>query len=194
MIEKVILENDYVRLEPVAPHHIDGIWNAGQFPELWKYMPIVVDSRDRVRDLIDFCLKMHAAGQALAFVTVDTALNNIVGSTGYWNADLANKRVEIGFTWITPKWQRTPVNTACKLLMLGHAFDKLQLNRVEFKTDALNTRSQAALERIGATREGTLRSHMIMPDGRLRDSVYFSILRVEWPVIKRQLEEKLASH
>jgi RimJ/RimL family protein N-acetyltransferase len=115
-----------------------------------------------------------------------------VGSTRFANYDGANKRVEIGWTWVARPWQRTAVNTEAKYLMLRHAFENLGLNRVELKTDLLNTTSQRAMERLGATWEGVLRSHMIVHDGRVRDTVYYSIIAAEWPRVKTALEEKLA--
>ena len=116
----------------------------------------------------------------------------MVGSTSYLNPDPANRRVEIGWTWLTPAAQRTGINTEAKYLLLEHAFEHLDCIRVEFKTDARNARSRVALERIGATEEGTLRHHMIMPDGHLRDSTYFSIVRTEWPEVRAHLERLMA--
>ena len=193
MIEKVTLENEFVRLEPLDQTHVDGLWEAARHPEIWDYMPIAVKDKQFMPAMIQHAEQMHAAGGALAFTVFEKKSHEIVGSTGFWNADLANRRVEIGFTWFAPKWQRTAVNTSCKLLMLEHALETLALNRVEFKTDSLNQRSQTALRRIGATEEGTLRNHMVQPDGRLRHSVYFSILKDEWPQVKQQLVAKLAS-
>ena len=194
MIDKVILANDFVTLEPIAESHIDGILEAGQFPEIWQYMPVAMSTKDHVRQFIGYADQVHSDGNGLYFTIVDQSTKKIVGSTGYWNADLANRRVEIGFTWITPGYQRTHVNTACKILLLTHGFESMNLNRVEFKTDSLNLRSQNALKRIGAVEEGTLRQHMIQPDGRLRDSVYFSVIREEWLKVKSNLDQMLKSN
>lgn len=191
MIEKTILENQFVRLEPLEAKHAKGIWKAGSDTQIWKYMPVEMSSEAHVQPMIQFATQLHESGSCLAFAIVNPDNDTVVGSTGFWNADLANKRAEIGFTWITPSQQRTPTNTACKLLLLEHAFESLGLNRVEFKTDALNTRSQTALERIGATREGTLRQHMIQPDGRIRDSVYYSIVAAEWTDVQSKLQKLL---
>ena len=193
MIEKVTLENQTVRLEPLAEHHVQGLLDAGHFSEIWQYMPVAIQADEHAAGFVAYAQQMHAAGTALAFAMIQPSTGQFIGSTGYWNADLPNRRIEIGFTWITPEHQRTAVNTAGKLLLLTHAFETLELNRVEFKTDALNERSRAALKRIGAVEEGTLRRHMVQPDGRLRDSVYFSVIREEWPKAKTNLERMAGS-
>jgi RimJ/RimL family protein N-acetyltransferase len=141
---------------------------------------------------IEAALKLQSEGSALPFATVDKASRQAVGSTRFANIDRANRRVEIGWTWIGVRWQRTAVNTEAKYLMLRHAFETLGCIRVEFKTDALNEKSRRALLRIGARQEGVFRKHMLMPDGRVRDSVYFSIIDSEWPEIKTGLENKLS--
>jgi RimJ/RimL family protein N-acetyltransferase len=128
------------------------------------------------------------------FVTVAKAIGRVVGSTSYLNIDRQHRRVEIGGTWTTPAWQRSAINTEAKYLQLRHAFETLGCIRVEFKTDALNSKSRQALARIGATEEGTFRNHMIMPDGRIRHSVYFSITDDEWPRVKAHLEGLLAAY
>jgi RimJ/RimL family protein N-acetyltransferase len=129
-----------------------------------------------------------ARGTVLPFATIDRASGRIVGSTSYLAIEPAHRRLEIGATWITPTSQRSPVNTEAKLLQLTHCFEVLGCNRVEFKTDARNARSRRALARIGATEEGTFRAHMVMPDGALRDSVWFSVIAPEWPAVKQRLE------
>jgi RimJ/RimL family protein N-acetyltransferase len=141
---------------------------------------------------IQSALDAQAAGSALPFATVKVPSGQVIGSTRYLNIDRANRRVEIGSTWIAGPWRRTAVNTEAKYLMLRHAFETLGCVRVELKTDALNQRSRNAILRIGASEEGTLRQHMITWSGRLRDSVYFSILDSEWPRVKQDLEQKLA--
>ena len=135
----------------------------------------------------------EAAGTALPFVTVDKKSSTVVGSTRFGNIDTANRKAEIGWTWITPAFQRTFVNTEAKLLMLTHAFEVWGCIRVELKTDANNARSRAAIVRIGGVEEGTLRNHMITDTGRYRESVYFSIVDSEWPGVKEGLEDKLAN-
>jgi RimJ/RimL family protein N-acetyltransferase len=139
-------------------------------------------------------LHKQQAGLALRFVTIAKADEQPVGSTSYLNIDRQHRRLEIGGTWITPSWQRSAVNTEAKYLQLSHAFETLGYIRVEFKTDSLNVKSQQALARIGAVKEGTFRNHMVMPDGRLRHSVYFSIVDSEWPAVKAHLERLMSSH
>jgi RimJ/RimL family protein N-acetyltransferase len=136
-------------------------------------------------------LAEQEAGQALPFATIDKASGRVVGSTRFAAIEPQHRRVEIGWTWVAPRWQRTPVNTEAKYLMLRHAFEQWGCVRVEFKTDVLNTRSRQALLRIGAKEEGTLRSHMITATGRIRDTVYFSVLASEWPAVRAALNAKL---
>ena len=140
---------------------------------------------------VETALRWQAEGTALPFATVERRVGTVVGSTRFGNIDRPNRRVEIGWTWLGPRWQRTACNTEAKYLMLRHAFETWGCLRVEFKTDALNERSRAALLRIGAREEGTLRKHMITTTGRVRDSVYFSILDDEWPAVKERLEARI---
>ena len=159
---------------------------------LWE---IPVTSVPGPEDLPQFFADAETAfkqGRELAFATVDSTGGRVIGSTRFRMIEAAHRRVEIGFTFIAAGFQRTAVNTEAKLLMLGHAFDVWNVNRVEFLTDVLNTKSRNAIERIGARQEGILRSHMVMRDGRIRDSVIFSILREEWPAVKGQLTARLA--
>jgi N-acetyltransferase len=190
----VILEGCHVRLEPLAQTHHAALCAIGLDPELWEFIPYCVATPEDMAAYIQSALNDQAAGRALPFATVRVSSNSgqVIGSTRYMNIDHANRRVEIGATWIAAPWRRTAVNTEAKYLMLRHAFETLGCIRVEFKTDALNQRSRNAIRRIGATEEGTLRQHMVMWSGRLRDSVYFSILDFEWPRVKQNLEQKLA--
>jgi RimJ/RimL family protein N-acetyltransferase len=144
-----------------------------------------------MRTYVEAALREQAAGVSLPFATIDLASGRVIGSTRYGNIDRANRRVEIGWTWVAPPWQRTPVNTEAKYLMLGHAFETLGCMRVELKTDSLNERSRAAILRIGAQQEGIFRNHMVTESGRIRHSVYFSLIDSEWPAVKARLEEKL---
>lgn len=191
-LEPVTLAGRHVTLEPLATGHVPELWAAGNFPDIWRYMPFQPASESDLRALVEQALGLAKAGQMLAFAQRSNAEGRIVGSTSYLNPDPHYRRVEIGATWLTPSAQRTGINTEAKCLLLEHAFDRLGCIRVEFKTDARNSRSRAALERIGATEEGTLRHHMIMPDGHLRDSTYFSILRTEWPDVRAALEELMS--
>lgn len=189
----VILEGRHVRLEPLAQTHHPSLCAAGLDPELWELIPYRVATPEDMAAYIQTALDQQAAGSALPFATVHAPTGQVIGSTRYMNIDRANRRVEIGATWIAAPWRRTAVNTEAKYLMLKHAFETLGCIRVELKTDSLNQRSRNAIRRIGATEEGTLRQHMITWSGRLRDSVYFSILDSEWPRVKHDLEQKLAS-
>ena len=140
---------------------------------------------------VETALVEQSRGVSLPFVTREKSSGRIVGSTRFGNIDIPNKHVEIGWTWISPEWQRTFVNTEAKLLMLTHAFEIWKCIRVEFKTDALNERSRNAIARLGAKEEGIFRNHMITESGRFRDSVYFSIIENEWPAIKENLKTRL---
>jgi RimJ/RimL family protein N-acetyltransferase len=191
-IEPVTLEGRHVRLEALALDHLDALCRVGFDESIWRWMPYSALNEADMRRYIETALKQQAAGWAVPFATVKRSSGRVVGSTRYMNIDKPNRRVEIGSTWIGVRWQRTAVNTEAKYLMLRHAFETLGCIRVEFKTDALNEKSRRALLRIGARQEGVFRKHMLMPDGRVRDSVYFSIIDTEWPVIKTGLENRLS--
>ena len=191
-IEPVTLTGHYVRLEPLKMEHFDALWSVGQDVELWKWTPYQIDTPEKMRTYIQAALDGQELGTALPFVTIERATDRVVGSTRFGNIDAPNHRVEIGWTWIDRRQQRTPVNTEAKFLMLQHAFEVWHCIRVELKTDALNTRSRTAIARLGAKEEGTFRHHMIVDTGRLRDTVYFSIIDDEWPTVKVRLQELLA--
>lgn len=186
------LEGRIVRLEPLKISHLDALCDAGLYPDLWTHNAWPVRDRTGMAAYIRNALEGQQAGHMMPFVTTLAQTGEVVGSTRFGNMDLFHKRVEIGWTWITPAWQRTAVNTETKLLMLQYAFDELYCNRVEWKTDALNERSRNAILRLGATYEGLLRAHMVREDGSLRDTVYYSILRDEWPVVQKGLQDKLS--
>src|SRR5579863_198373 len=190
-LEPVTLEGRGVRLEPLAASHHAALCEVGLDPELWRLVPYRVSTPDEMRGYIDSALEAQAAGTAIPFATVERVSGRVVGSTRFMNIDAANKRVEIGATWLAAPWQRTTINTEAKYLMLRHAFETWHCIRVELKTDALNQRSREAMLRIGAREEGTFRQHMVTWSGRLRDTVYFSILDSEWPGVKASLEAKL---
>jgi RimJ/RimL family protein N-acetyltransferase len=191
-IEPVTLEGSVVRLEPLEEsRHYAGLCEIGLDPELWRLNPYRVSTSEEMREYIRNALAAETAGTALPFATIEKATGRAIGSSRYMNVDTANRRVEIGATWIAGPWQRTAINTESKYLLLRHAFETLGSIRVELKTDALNERSRKAILRIGAKEEGTLRQHMITWSGRLRDTVYFSILDSEWPEAKARIEEKL---
>ncbi len=192
IVEPVTLHGRYVRLEPLTTQHFDRLWAIGQDAELWQWTPYHINTPDKMHAYIKAALDAQAIGTALPFVTIWQATNEIVGSTRFGNIDAANHRVEIGWTWIDRRWQRTPVNTEAKFLMLQHAFEMWHCIRVEIKTDQMNEKSQRAIERLGALREGTFRHHMIVEGGRLRNTVYYSIIDDEWPQVKARLQEQLA--
>ncbi|MBZ5545879.1 MAG: GNAT family N-acetyltransferase [Acidobacteriia bacterium] len=192
-IDPVTLEGQFIRLEPLSMAHHAGLVEAGLDEAIWRYMPQTMRTPDDMRAFIEAALETQATGAALPFATIDLASGSAIGSTRFFNIDRAHRRLEIGWTWLGLAWQGTAANTEAKYLMLRHAFETLECIRVEFKTDSLNERSRAALLRIGAIQEGTFRNHMIMPDGRLRHSVYYSLIASEWPEVKARLEQKLAA-
>lgn len=190
-IEPISLEGRHVRLEPLEHGHLPGLVAVGLTGDIFRWMPRVVRTADDMQALVELALRERAAATALPFATIEHASGRVVGSTQFMAIDTTHRRVEIGGTWIATAWQRTAINTEAKLLMLRHAFEVWGCNRVEFKTDALNARSRAAILRLGATEEGTFRNHMIADGGRLRDSVYFSITHQEWPQIRTALHARL---
>jgi N-acetyltransferase len=190
--EPVTLEGAYVRLEPLALRHLDALCAVGLDEELWRWTTIQVRSRDEMRAYIEAALHSQRQGSALPFATIDRASGRVVGSTRYGNIEPRDRRLEIGWTWIARSWQRTALNTEAKYLMLRHAFETLGCIRVELKTDALNQRSRQAILRIGAKEEGLLRKHMITAGGRVRDTVYFSVIDTEWPEVKAALLARLS--
>lgn len=187
----ITLEGQHVRLEPLGLHHVDALFSVALDPKIWQFTSSVLRNVDDVRKYVETALSWQSAGTAVPFVTMDRGSHQVIGSTRFGNIDRENRRAEIGWTWLNPKWWRTPVNTEAKYLMLRHAFEEWKCIRVELKTAAKNERSRAAILRIGAKEEGTLRHHMIQPDGSYRDSVYYSILDDEWPTVKQRLEDRL---
>lgn len=185
-VTPVVLRGKEVRLEPLGLIHAQGLYNRGRVEADWTHLPrsCFVDLAD-TRHWIDEALAVE--GQ-LPFAIVETAKDKVIGSTRYLNIRPEHRSLEIGWTWLGQNWQRTAINTETKLLLLSHAFEKLGCVRVEFKTDIRNERSQRALQRIGATKEGVLRNHMIVQDDFVRDSVYFSVISSEWLEIKERLE------
>ncbi len=191
--EPVTLRNPYVRLEPLTLAHVAALARVGLDPALWPWIPAPITSIDGMRDYVARALDEQARGQALPFAIVDAQRDEVVGTTRYAAIDVPNRRLEIGWTWVARDSQRTPVNTSAKRLLLGHAFEALDVNRVELKTDALNQQSRNAILRIGATQEGILRQHVRCVSGRMRDTVYFSILATEWPDVRHRLDQRLSA-
>jgi N-acetyltransferase len=187
----VTLEGMHVRLEPLAKAHLKGLAEIGLDEELWRWIPTPVRTTEEMAAYIATALKEQEQGVSLPFAIVEEALGRAIGSTRYGNIDRTHHRVEIGWTWVAREWQRTAMNTETKYLLLRHAFETLGCMRVELKTDSLNERSRAAISRIGAREEGIFRNHMITASGRIRHTVYFSIIDSEWPAVKARLEAKL---
>ena len=187
IVAPVLLKGHGVVLEPLGQDHAQGLYNRGRSAADWAYMPraCFVDLAD-TRQWID---EARASPGQVPFAIVETGKGRVVGSTRYLNIRPEHRSLEIGYTWLGQEWQRTALNTQAKLLLLSHAFESLGCVRVEFKTDARNERSQRALERIGARREGELRNHMIVQSNYLRDSVYFSVIESEWLEVKERLQQ-----
>lgn len=193
-IEAVPLRNDWVELEPLAPSHAADLAAAvGDPAELFRWMPIWMPATGRtgLADVVAGFVEAARRGELAPWAIRRRRGGALVGSTSYLDIDVANRHVEVGATWIGEAWWRTEVNTATKLLVLGHAFDTLEMERVALKTHHLNMHSQAAIERLGAVREGVLRHHMLYPDGSWRDTVYYAILRDEWPAVRNRLLDRL---
>ena len=193
VVTPVTLEGRHVRLEPLAKAHLAGLAEAGLDEELWRWIPTPVRTAEEMAVYIETALKEQERGISLPFALVERATGRAIGSTRYGNIDRTHHRVEIGWTWVARDWQRTAVNTEAKYLLLRHAFESLGCIRVELKTDSLNERSRAAILRIGAREEGIFRNHMITASGRIRHTIYFSIVDSEWRGVKARLEAMLNS-
>ena len=192
-IEPVILEGNAVKLAPLESNYLEELWAAAANESLWLWTANIVKSKEDLQRYVETALDELERKVSLPFVTIEKTSNKIVGSTRFGNIDVKNRRAEIGWTWINPKWQKTFINTEAKLLMLTHAFEIWRCVRVELKTDALNEKSRNAILRIGAKQEGILRRQQITDAGRFRDTVYFSIIDSEWQKVKAELNDKLRS-
>jgi RimJ/RimL family protein N-acetyltransferase len=192
IIEKTILQGSRVRLEPLAATHLPGLAAAIEDGALWELWFTTVPHPRELARFYDLAQLQYQAGRELAFATIDRATGKVLGSTRYRAIEPAHKRLEIGSTFIAKSWQRTHVNSEAKLLMLQHAFETLNFNRVELLTDELNEKSRAAILRLGATQEAILRCHMVMRDGRVRNSVLYSLVADEWPRAKAKLSAALS--
>ena len=191
-VQPVTLSGRHVRLEPLSLGHVAALAAVGLDPVLWRHVPTRMASADDMRAYVETALAEQARGVSLPFAIAEQAGGRVIGSTRYGNIVPEHRRLEIGWTWLTPAAQRSGANTEAKLLLLTHAFETLGANRVELKTDALNAQSRVAILRIGAKEEGIFRQHMVIPGtGRIRDTVYFSIIRAEWPAVKANLEARL---
>lgn len=188
-IEPVIITGRIVQLVPLSYDHLADLTEAGKDEGIWTFMRYgIVNSREKMRSMIDSLLTYQANGTDLPYTVLHLPSGKAIGMTRYLNIEPDNRGLEIGGTWYAPAFQRSGVNTECKYLLLRHAFEDLDCIRVQFKTDLRNLRSQKAIERIGAVREGVLRNHVILPDGVIRSSVFYSVLSEEWPQVKAHLE------
>ena len=193
VVSPVTSEGAHVRLEPLAKSHLAGLAQVGLDEELWRWIPVAVRTVEEMAAYIETALQEQKRGVSLPFALIEKATGRAIGSTRYGNIDRMHHRVEIGWTWVARDWQRTAVNTEAKYLLLEHAFETLGCIRVELKTDSLNEKSRAAILRIGAKEEGLFRNHMITASGRIRHTVYFSLVDSEWPTVKARLESMLNS-
>ena len=190
--QSIVLTGNHVRLEPVGPEHAADLYAVGADDAIWSYLPRpAFASLDDASGWIEMCVQRNRSGERVQFAVAHLGEGRAIGSTGYLDIDRPNRALEIGMTWYGLAYQRTAVNTECKYLLLRHAFDDLGALRVCLKTDSRNVRSQQAIERIGAKREGTLRNHRITWDGVNRHSVFYSIIDSEWPAVRSALEAKL---
>jgi RimJ/RimL family protein N-acetyltransferase len=191
-IRPITLYGQFARLEPLSLEHATQLWPQACEPEIWRYMPYgEVDCVDKLREVIEDLLGRQERGTDVCFTVIDPATQVPVGMTRYMTIERANRSLEIGGTWYDSAHRRTAVNTECKYLLMRHAFEALGCIRVQLKTDLRNIRSQRAIERLGAVREGVLRKNMILPDGYHRSSVMYSVIDDEWPAVKARLESFL---
>ena len=191
-VKPVTLQGKHVRLEPMSEAHIPALAEIGVGQTFWDFMLYgPMNTADDMRSWVTDILSRAEKGTDLPFVAVQLASGRVAGATRYLNIAPQDRGLEIGGTWYGVEFQRTAVNTECKHLLLRHAFETLGCIRVQLKTDLRNERSRKAIERIGAVREGVLRNHMILPDGRYRHSVFYSILDTEWPEVKLRLEKMM---
>jgi RimJ/RimL family protein N-acetyltransferase len=192
-VEPVTLTGRFVRLEPLSEEHVPGLAAIGLEDDIWRFMPYgQMRTDDDIRNWVRLMLSLRGQGADMPFAVIDLASNCVAGCTRYLEIRPAHRGLEIGGTWYGAAYRRTRVNTESKYLLLEHAFERLGCVRVQIKTDSRNERSQRAIERLGAKKEGVLRKQMVLPDGHIRDSVYYSILDSEWPAVKARLLELLA--
>ena len=191
IVQPVTLKGRYVELVPLSLDHTDAQIAAVQDGEIWKLWYTSAPHPEKMRGEIERRLALQAAGSMLPFTVINPVTGQAAGMTTFMNVDATNRRVEIGSTWYAKRVQRTPLNTQCKLLLLGHAFEAIDCIAVEFRTHFFNHQSRRAIERLGAKQDGVLRNHQIAPNGTLRDTVVFSIIATEWPTVKAHLNFQL---
>jgi RimJ/RimL family protein N-acetyltransferase len=191
LIETPVLEGVSLRLEPLSEAHLPGLEKIAFDESIWRYMLTTVKTPEDLHDWMDSALQARAGGSVMPWATVLKAENRVIGSTRFLDLDLKHKTVEIGHTWLAPEYHGADLNAEAKLLQLAYAFEQLRMNRVALKTHHENRQSQAAMRKMGAIEEGTFRNHYVMPDGSQRHSVWFSIIREDWPQVRSRLEERL---
>lgn len=187
----IILENDIVQLRPIEFVDVEGILEAASDPKIWTHMSATLLTRAAVLDYTEKAVKEREACQSHKLVIISKETEKIIGSTTFFDISSEHKRLEIGYTWLNPTYWRTNINTNCKYLLLMYCFEQWGMHRVQIKTDHENLRSQKAIERFGATKEGVLRNHMIRKNGTTRHTVMYSVTKEDWPGVKRNFEEKL---
>lgn len=188
-MNNIVLVNDVVTLRTMELTDIDAIFEAGNFSEIWTHLAVTIESREDAANFVEQSLLNQKLGNEHPFVIIDNKTNRIIGGTKLMNLELTHMRVELGFTWLSPSYWRSPINSNCKYLLMQYCFEVLQLNRVQIKADERNMRSRNAIARIGATQEGIFRDHMIRKDGTARNTVIFSVIRPEWPIVKIHMEQ-----
>jgi RimJ/RimL family protein N-acetyltransferase len=193
-VQPISLEGSLVRLDPLEPHHGPHLLAAAADAAIFRWMSFSLTSDESVGRFVRGALRLRESGHALPYVIASRSTGSIIGATGYWHIEPHHRRLEIGGSWLSPTYQRSGANTEAKYLLLRHAFESLGCIRVEFLTHVLNERSRAALRRLGATEEGIFRNHMIQPDGSLRSSACYSIISEEWPRVRTQLQDRMATH
>jgi RimJ/RimL family protein N-acetyltransferase len=191
-IHPITLTGRVARLEPLSESHIPDLTIAAGDESIWRFMVYGnITTEEKMRGWVQFLLAEGARGTDLSFAVLHIESGRAIGVTRYLNINSPDRALEIGGTWYAVAYQRTAINTECKYLLLEHAFERLGCVRVQFKTDARNQTSQRAIERIGAVKEGVLRKHVVLPDGFIRDSIFYSIIDSEWPTVKAGLEARL---
>jgi len=193
-ISPITLEGQHVRLEPLTQAHAEALIAAAGDGELWNTQVTIIPEPVGMKDYIQAALDGQSQGRELPFVIISKLSNQVAGTTRFYEISRPDRKAAIGYTWLAKSAQRTPINTEAKLLLLTHAFETWKCVRVELVTDVLNEQSRAAILRVGAKQEGILRKHLILPSGRVRDSVIFSITDDEWPEVKETIEKRLVLH
>ena len=190
-MEEIALQGNVVRLEPLQLAHVPALCEVALDPELWRWTLSLVRTRDDMTRYVEKAIALREQRVGYPFATIERRSGRVVGSTRYQPIEPAHRRLEIGYTFVARPWQRSAINTEAKYLMMTHAFEVMRMHRIEFKTDVLNTTSRSALRRIGAIEEGVLREHSITETGRIRDTIYYSVLEHEWPEVRAMLERRL---